>query len=84
MAWKPTVPGRTKMGRRCFPKIEKVGLIIPKSVTAINDGALEYISNLKNIYYAGSKEDFAKIRIGKSNRKINGIFGRAKIHYTTV
>lgn len=81
MAWKPPVPGITKMGRRSFPKIEKVGLIIPKSVTAINEGALEYIPNLKNIYYAGSKEDFAKIQVGKNNPKINGVFGKAKIHY---
>jgi hypothetical protein len=83
MAWKPPVPGRTKMGRRSFPKIEKVGLIIPRSITAINDSALEYIPNLKNIYYAGTKEEFAKIKIGKNNPKINGLFGKAKIHYNS-
>ena len=81
MAWKPPVPGRTKMGKRCFPKIETVGVMIPASVTEIGDGAFEYVYNLKNIYYAGSKADFEKIRIGKNNPKINGLFGRAKIYY---
>lgn len=81
MAWKPPVPGRTKMGKRSFPKIETVGLIIPTSITEIGDGALEYIPNLKSIYYAGTKEDFAKIKIGKNNPKINGLFGKVKIIY---
>ena len=81
MDWKPPVPGRTKMGKRSFPKIETVGLVLPASITEIGEGALEYISNLKNIYYAGTKEDFAKIKIGKNNTKINGLFGKAKIYY---
>ena len=81
MAWKTPIEGRTKMGKRSFNKIETVGLIIPASVTEIDDGAFEYITNLKNIYYAGTKEDFAKIKIGKNNPKINGLFGKAKIYF---
>jgi len=81
MAYNPPIEGRTKMGKRSFNKIETVGLIIPVSVTEISESALEYIPNLKSIYYAGSKEDFAKIKIGKNNPKINGIFGKAKIFY---
>ena len=83
MVWKTPIEGRTKMGKLIFPKIETVGLIIPASVTEIDDGAFEYIPNLKNIYYAGTKEDFAKIKIGKNNPKINGLFGKAKIHYNS-
>jgi beta-aspartyl-dipeptidase (metallo-type) len=30
-----------------------------------------------------TKEEFAKIRIGKDNPKITGIFGKAKIHYNS-
>ena len=84
MAWKPPVPGRTKMGKRSFPKIETVGIILPASITEISDAAFEYVSNLKNIYYAGTKEEFAKINVGKNNPKINGIFGKAKIYYNSV
>ena len=83
MVWKPTINDTVRIGRLVFPKIEKVGLIIPASVTEIGDGALKYIPNLKNIYYAGTKEEFAKIKIGKNNPKINGIFGRIKIVYNS-
>ena len=81
MAWKPPVEGRTKMGKRSFPKIETVSLLLPASGTEIGEGALEYITNLKHVYYGGTKEEWAKVKIGKNNPKLTALFGKATIHY---
>ena len=81
IAWKTPLEGRTKIGKRIFPKIETVGLIIPESVTEIGESAFEYVPLLKHIYYEGSAKEWKKITIGKNNPKITGIVGKAKIHF---
>jgi hypothetical protein len=59
---------------------------IPKSVKAIHSGAFHNCSKLTNIYYAGSRFDWKKIKIDIRNEKFTGggLFSsvkRAKIHF---
>ena len=54
---------------------------IPQNVTVIGARAFMGCDSLKDIYYGGSKADWAKIKIGKDNPKLNGLIGKAKIHY---
>ena len=56
---------------------------IPLSVTKISNRAFYLCDGLKDIYYEGSKSDWAKIDIGKDNPKLNGLLGRAKIHFNS-
>ena len=50
---------------------------IGNSVTSIGDEAFAYCSNLKDVYYAGSQEEWKQIKIGSSNSRLTS----ATIHY---
>ncbi len=50
------------------------------SVTSIGDWAFEDCTSLTDVYYTGSKEDWAKIEIGDHNSPLKN----ANIHYNYV
>ena len=52
-------------------------ITIPDSVTHISDSAFYCCDRLTNVYYGGSAEDWAKIRIGRDNENLTN----ANIHY---
>ncbi len=54
-------------------------VLIPKSVTEICDGAFKGCKKLDRICYGGSPEDWKKVKIGKENSKLNGLFGKATL-----
>ena len=54
-------------------------ITIPDSVTSIGGFAFSGCSALKDVYYAGSEEDWAKISIGISNTYLTD----ATIHYNS-
>ena len=47
------------------------GITIPTSVTSISNAALLGCANLKAVYYAGTAEDWSKIKIGSENNALN-------------
>ena len=51
--------------------LEKI--VIPKDVVAIRYGAFDGCSNLKTVYYTGSKEEWGKISIGQNNSEIEDV-----------
>ena len=53
---------------------------IPDSVTSIGDGAFSNCTKLRNVYYTGSKEEWAAISIGSSNYYLTS----ATIHYNYI
>ena len=53
-------------------------------MTEIGECAFDICTNITDIYYEGSKYDWARIDIGKGNAKLNGLFGRAKIHFNSI
>ncbi|MBR3934259.1 MAG: leucine-rich repeat protein [Clostridia bacterium] len=61
-----------------FPNAKR--LLIPKNVTNIATNAFSSCSNLTDIYYEGSKEEWDKIELGQNNDNLLN----AKIHYNTV
>ena len=80
-----TIPNSvTSIGENAFYGCGSLTSVrIPSSVTTIGDMAFDECDNLTDIYYAGSKSDWAKIKIGKKNSKLNGLFKRANIHYNS-
>lgn len=74
--------GVTAIGGGAFEACRNLKSIeIPDSVTTVGDNVFSYCDNLTDIYYGGSMFKWMKVQIGKNNRKLNGIFGHAKIHY---
>ncbi|MCD8004098.1 MAG: leucine-rich repeat protein, partial [Oscillospiraceae bacterium] len=55
-------------------------VVIPTSVTTIGDYAFESCSNLTDVYYSGTEEEWADITIGSSG---NSYFANAAIHYSS-
>ena len=47
--------------------IRSTSVYIPKSVKYINSRAFKYFINLKDVYFAGSREDWEKMNIGDEN-----------------
>lgn len=59
--------GITKIGHATFNNCQSLNTIsIPVSVTEIGQCAFEYCIGLTDIYYAGSEEDWAKIKIDRT------------------
>ncbi len=54
-------------------------VILPASVTTIEDGAFMYCDSLSDVYYSGSKEQWNAITIGSDNECLT----TAKIHYNS-
>jgi hypothetical protein len=70
------------IGNEAFYHCDELeSITIPKSVTKIGDGAFNCCENLKNIYYEGSPQDWAMVAVGKENKKLSGVFGKANIYY---
>lgn len=68
----------TTIGNYAFVHGESLASItIPNSVKSIGDSAFTYCSNIKDVYYSGSKDDWGNIKIGKNNE----VFNFANFHY---
>lgn len=74
-----TIPnGVTKIGDSAFCRCRSLySATIPDSVVEIDDWAFGFCSNLENIYYDGTKEQWATIDIGEENEPLLN----AAIHY---
>ncbi len=60
--------GVTSIGGSAFFNCSSLtSITIPNSITSIGDSAFKDCSSLTDIYYAGSKEEWSKISIGKDN-----------------
>lgn len=70
--------GITELGAGIFSTTSAKAITLPKSLTAINEGAFSQISNKITIKYNGSKEDFDKINISSEN---NDALNDAKMVY---
>ncbi|MBQ8448668.1 MAG: leucine-rich repeat protein [Clostridia bacterium] len=76
--------GITSIGAYAFEVCKSLTSIrIPRSVTVIGEEAFNICNNLNDIYYEGSKSEWARISIGKGNAKLTSLFGKAKIHYNS-
>ena len=76
-----TIPGSvTSIGDSAFADCSSLtSVTIPSSVTSIDDGAFYICYSLKDIYYAGSEEQWQNIIIGDYNNPLT----RANIHYNS-
>jgi hypothetical protein len=77
------LPSRvTSIGSDAFYRCKELASVqIPAGVTEIGEGAFSCCESLKDIYYEGTQGEWEKIAIGEDNKKLNGVFGRATIHY---
>ena len=70
-----------KIGYMAFTYCSNLTIIvIPNSITTIGNFEFYGCSSLKDVYYTGSKEEWAKISIGSNNSDLTG----ATIHYNYV
>ena len=67
----------TSIGSRAFYNCSLTSVTIPSSVTSIKDRAFSGCTNLKDVYYPGTEEEWKKISIGSYNTKLT----TATIHY---
>ena len=73
--------GITKIGHATFNNCQSLNTIsIPVSVTEIGQCAFEYCIGLTDIYYAGSEEDWAKIKIDRTTDQLTYLTS-ATIHF---
>jgi len=79
------LPGRvTSIGNDAFYHCKNlISVEIPSSVTSIGDGAFAACDNLKEVYYTGTSLEWESVTIGEENKKMNGVFGKASIHYNS-
>jgi len=84
------LPNITKIENFTFSNCSSLeSIFIPKFVTSIGDCAFLKCTNLKNIYYEGTKEEWDKIDIstvgnnGSHNGAGNSILDDATIHYSS-
>ena len=74
-----TIPSSVKeIGFRAFQNTKLKSINFPESLTYLGFSVFENCKNLKDIYYAGSKESWSKINISSSS---NDELYKAKIHY---
>lgn len=76
-----TIPDGTKnIGFGAFRDCSKlINVTMPNSVSTIREYAFGDCNNLKDVYYSGSREDWAKISINSSG---NTALTNATIHYS--
>lgn len=75
-----TIPeGVTSIGSGTFQYCSLTSIAIPKSVTSIGQYAFYTYNKLKDVYYAGSEEEWKKISIGRDN----DVLLSAAIHYNS-
>ncbi|MBQ3426696.1 MAG: leucine-rich repeat domain-containing protein [Clostridia bacterium] len=68
----------TSIGEHAFAGCGSLtSVTIPDSVMSIKMGAFEVSSNLNDVYYSGTKEQWSAIHIGEANEALTG----ADIHY---
>ncbi|MCD8382307.1 MAG: leucine-rich repeat protein, partial [Clostridiales bacterium] len=70
--------GVTDISEYAFHCAALTSVTIPESVISIGTGAFSYCVGLTDVYYAGSKADWAAISIGSYNTYLEN----ATIHYT--
>ena len=77
------LPGRvTSIGSDAFYRCKNlISIEIPSSVKSIGDGAFAACDNLKEVYYNGTSQEWESVTIGEDNKKLNGGWGRATVHY---
>ena len=54
---------------------------LPRSLSLIDWDAFEKCSSLRDVYYSGSRSEWKTVKIGKGNPKLNGLVGKANIHF---
>ena len=69
--------GVTTICSGAFNNTEMTEITLPKTLTTIEDGAFIYVEDLTDVYFTGSKADWAKIAIGSDNEALLN----ANIHY---
>ena len=70
--------GGKKINKKTFYGISGLkSVTIPKNITKIGDDAFNGCKGLKDVYYSGSKADWAKISIANGNEYLT----KATIHY---
>jgi len=75
-----TIPDSVEsIGANAFVDCYLTDIVIGKSVKSIGDYAFRGCFLLEDVFYAGSKEDWNKISIGK----VNSILTKARIHYNS-
>lgn len=58
----------TSIGEGAFSScFNLTSVVIPNSITYIGDYAFDYCDSLKDVYYTGTEEEWAKISIGSNN-----------------
>lgn len=77
-----TIPeGVTSIGGRAFFNCSLASISLPKTLSNVTNQAF-YMSALKDVYYAGSEEDWENVYIG-SQAGYNSPLVKAKMHYNS-
>lgn len=78
-----TIPSTVvSIGSHAFENCQSIGIIsIPESVKNIGDSAFAGCAKNAVVKYAGSKTDFAKIKIGTDNDILNSDVRFGKLHF---
>ncbi len=65
--------GVTYIGKGAFSGIENARLYLPSTINQIADMALYGFEDPSGIYYAGSREDWKKVKVGSENKVLANI-----------